>query len=430
MQKKVRFVLKRNPNLEAHPIRLQFVIRPGERVIFQTGEYATEQHFDTGKGRIADKYLDIYPHLIDVNETLDDLESFVIKDYNNLRRKRKLHTLTKQRLLKMLRAYVNGEEVHLNDDSILSYYQSYIDARQDSNQLAPKTKQNERACFIRFREFYRTLGYTVPFEDLKLSFFESYRDYLWNHPDGMLDSTVHTHLRRFKQAMSKACADRVTQYDAGVIKLRQHLMLSSRPRKTDAITEKQLKELIDLDLTRRPGLSRTRDLFICACYTGLRFNRWGEIHKRNIIQNKGNRYLRVFTKKGQSKEAVLPIHPVLDQVASKYNWELPKVPTNQVVRKQLKEIAQLAGWNQPFKRVVRIGGVDTIEEIPFYQLVLPHMARRTFVTICKAAGMTDDQIKPMTTHATSKMVAHYNKQNPLSAVEALYDHDFFKPNKT
>ena len=81
-----------------------------------------------------------------------------------------------------------------------------------------------------------------------------------------------------------------------------------------------------------------------ACFTGFRFNRWGEINEKNIKEQNGKRVLEVFIKKGRAKRVVIPLHPTVEKIMEHYNWKLPKLNEGQVFNRNLKELCQAAGF--------------------------------------------------------------------------------------
>ncbi len=405
---------------------MTFVIVTGQRLIWRTGLYCHPDHWDKSSGRVGDKYLEFDEDYFDINDRLDQLQSFVLSTYRVYRREQRLYQLTKDKLRSLIKDFWQGED-YVPDvgNEVLNYYQYYVASRKEELRIASNTKEHDTASLNKFIAFHEELSHPATFTGVSISLFEAYRNHLWK--DGLLaDSTVYKHLSRFKDMLIRAQIEGKLQFNVKAISLSHHLNLSRRAKETVALTKDQIDKLMDLDLSDSSGLSDIRYLFIAACYTGLRFNRWGEMNKRNLVVKNGYKYLEMFTVKGSSKRVVVPVHPRLEEIAQMYDWVLPAIYTGQYVNRSLDEICKRAGFTRNIRRVVRKRGRDSIETIPFNKLVRTHTARRTFVTIALASSMDIDDVQAITTHSSRQMVEHYSKEAPIAKAERLRDHPFFQ----
>ncbi len=66
----------------------------------------------------------------------------------------------------------------------------------------------------------------------------------------------------------------------------KHKKFTYSEEETEAVylTEKEIMQLYDLDLTGSARLDQVRDLFVFGCFTGLRFSDYSNVQPQNIIE--------------------------------------------------------------------------------------------------------------------------------------------------
>jgi len=141
----------------------------------------------------------------------------------------------------------------------------------------------------------------------------------------------------------------------------RNFKLDKPKAKTDALTIEELKSIVNLDLTNNKRLDETKDKFLFACYTGLRFGdvmnlKWDDIDNGviKIIQEKTKNPVQVPLNNGA--KGIIAKNIKLKRERN----TVFKVVSNQKTNYTLKDIAKLAG-------------VD--KKVSF------HLARHTFGTI-------------------------------------------------
>lgn len=104
----------------------------------------------------------------------------------------------------------------------------------------------------------------------------------------------------------------------------------------------------------------------------------------------------------------IPITEKLKKLLDKWDWRLPKV-SNQKFNDAIKEVCEIAGFNEPVTKTIFYGN-KKIEEIkPFYERVSSHTARRTFITIAANQGVPDHLIMKITSIKDPKTLQTYKK---------------------
>ena len=177
-----------------------------------------------------------------------------------------------------------------------------------------------------------------------------------------------------------------------------------------ALTDEEIAAIRDFP-TNRKAIDRTRDMFIFACYTGMRFSELITLRWSNII---GDIIDIVAPKTNKRQRFALPqeAQRVLKKYPRRPDQEDPTVfPTisNQKYNHNLKEVGRLGGLTKDWITERQVGRKKTRETKPKYELLTSHVARRTFVTMCLRRGMTDADIRSVTGHSATKVMLKYAK---------------------
>lgn len=170
-------------------------------------------------------------------------------------------------------------------------------------------------------------------------------------------------------------------------------------------------------------LERVRDLFLIGCYTGLRFSDLTQLKKENIT---AENTINITTQKTNQK-VVVPIHPVVREIFKKYDYKLPKLPTNQKFNEFLKEVAKLAKINEPITMESTKGGFKVSETTEKYNMVTSHTARRSFATNAFLMDMPSISIMKITGHKTESAFMRYIKMSAKDNAIKMQSHKFFNP---
>jgi site-specific recombinase XerD len=87
---------------------------------------------------------------------------------------------------------------------------------------------------------------------------------------------------------------------------------------------------------------------------------------------------------------------------------LPKI-SEQNFRVYLKEIFKIAGFTEPRIKSVKIGNKVFEKEVPMYELMSTHAARRSFITIMLNSGVPAKAIMKITGHKSINNFQLYYK---------------------
>ncbi len=190
----------------------------------------------------------------------------------------------------------------------------------------------------------------------------------------------------------------------------------TRPRATTdkiALSAGHLDTLRAADFAARPGLERIRDMFLIACYTGLRRSEYPRLNPSNRVplQLEDGSTIQAFTvaQPKTGKTVIVPIAAVALELLDKYGGTVPKTLKAQPFNRHLKTACKLAGLTDDVERRVSVGDAVEVQRLPLYECVSSHTARRTFVTLASEVGVPIETIQAVVGHATITQTLSYLK---------------------
>ncbi len=170
------------------------------------------------------------------------------------------------------------------------------------------------------------------------------------------------------------------------------------------LTEEELGQLKDVDLTNTPYLDRVRDWFLLLAWTGCRFSDLQKIGKTDVKDN-----FITFRQQKTNTKVTIPLHPVVSEILHKYEYKLPAPISNQRFNEYIKEVAKRAGIENKEAVTKTIGGkLQTITQ-PKYKLVSSHTGRRSFCTNMYKRKLPTLMIMSISGHKTEKSFLKYIK---------------------
>ena len=142
--------------------------------------------------------------------------------------------------------------------------------------------------------------------------------------------------------------------------------------------------------------SKIRDLFILGCNTGLRISDLKRLDK-NIVGSKV-----MLTTQKNNKEVAFPITPTVRRILESYNYNLPQYSEDKF-RVYLREAFKICFPDSLIQ--VRTG--KNFTSIAKHELISPHDAIRTFITISAERGMSFNSIAQIVGKAPAVILKHY-----------------------
>ena len=299
-----------------------------------------------------------------------------------------------------------------DDKTLFDYYQEF--EAQHKRKVTEGTMKVLRTVKNHLLEWYGK-------DEVKITEFASkkttadFTDFLYG-VKGLTDNTAHKIMRTLRQFVSWQVSTYGTEFPAGFLSGEQ-TGIKQREADVVALTDDELRRLVALDLADAPNLDNVRNLFVVACFTGLRFSDVSRLKPEHLQ----GEYIRLQVTKTRSG-VTIPLHPQLAEFITGLQGRgaFPFRPlSNQRANNLLKRIGELAEIMENREVVRYRKGVPVSRTVPKYDLLTTHSGRRTFVTLCLQKGVPADMIKQTTGHKTLASFEKYIRHESLAVGKAM-----------
>ena len=366
------------------PIYIQFDHEKG-RFRLYTGEKVDPKYWSKSKNSY------IVPSYNDGSKLDDYLKTLEGKIYDIIRvAKTNDKTITAE--------YVKSELLKSSNQdpnkTFFPLFDRYLKASESTK--VHGTIKNYKNALHYFEEYRDYSGFEFAFEDLTLSFYDAFNEYLITKKK-LSNNTIGRIIKILKTFLNWAFEnDHTTNLEYKKFKIIEEKI------EIIYITDKELKTIFSLDIPYEP-LARARDLFCFGCFTGLRFSDISEIGMSNIVDDT----IHIRTQKTKDL-LTIPLLPQAKQILEKYDYQLP-VLSNQKLNKHLKTLGEKAKIDQLIS-IQRYRGASRIDrKIPKNELITTHTARRTFITLSLEKGIRPEVVMSITGHKDFKSFSAYIK---------------------
>lgn len=185
--------------------------------------------------------------------------------------------------------------------------------------------------------------------------------------------------------------------------------LKSTQKKIIFLTWEELNKLREFKIpSNKQALERVRDVFLFQCFTGLRYSDVFNLRRSDI---KGD-HIEVTTVK-TSDSLIIELNNHSKAILDKYkdvafeNDKVLPVITNQKMNDYLKELAEMAGIDEPVRQTYYKGNERIDDVTPKYALLGTHAGRRTFICNALALGIPPQVVMKWTGHSDYKAMKPY-----------------------
>ena len=175
------------------------------------------------------------------------------------------------------------------------------------------------------------------------------------------------------------------------------------------LTWEELMRVYKYDLSNRPELDKTRDMFCFCCFTSLRYSDMINLKWSNIK----NDSIEVVTIK-TSDTIIIDLNDYSREIIEKYrgnnnriDGKVFKEKSSQKMNVRLKEIAKLCGIDTPIHIVEMYGSERREFTVPKYELIGTHCGRRTFICNALSMGIAPNIVMKWTGHSDYKAMKPY-----------------------
>ncbi|HWK59260.1 MAG TPA: phage integrase SAM-like domain-containing protein [Parapedobacter sp.] len=340
-------------------------------------------------------------------------------------------TYTSTDVINQLKSMLKGGTLATKEDKklyVVDYIKSQIaitEATANRNTLkAQKTMLNH------LETFERTMKQRTPVESVGRHFMQSF--YNWLIGKGHLNGTAQTQIVKLKSFLNLARKD---GYQTDLTY--KDFTVKSTQMEVIALTYDEFVAIRDLDLfgdgytkiqyggewvqVGYKTLNKARDLFVFGCLTGLRYSDIDNLKHENIKDG----YLSLTVVKTKQKLEV-PLVGMAYDILAKYENPLRPLPemSNQKLNLYIKEVARLAGINEPTE-IIRYSGSKEVRHVaPKHELISAHTARKSFITVSLELGMTAEEVMKVSGHSTYKSFKRYvnvTKERTRKAMSSAWE---------
>lgn len=188
----------------------------------------------------------------------------------------------------------------------------------------------------------------------------------------------------------------------------------------------ELQRLIEVSIPEsNEAMGISRDLFLIGCYTGLRVSDFRRLSKEHLVDLDGQLFFEITSEKTES-EVIIPIHPIVQVIISKWDGALPPPQPSQKLNRNIKLLGAMAGIDQEVTFEKTIGGRKVKQTSQKYELIKSHTARRSFCTNAYLMKMDCLDIMAVTGHSSEANFLKYIKVTTRERAKRIAEHAFFQ----
>lgn len=426
---KASFFLKDKKSKEETPINLYFNFGYYEldnngKKKYKPLKYSTEilihPSFWDGSAQLVKATKKIADYS-EINARLRDIKSTAFKVFRRLQNDNIIPNLKnlKEVLDKELRPN-NTKEINFIDfiEVFIKDSESGKRLTDKGKKISPFTIKGYKTTQNHLNDYIKVRKKKVDFETIDMKFYNDFIKYF--HDLKYTTNTVGKNIKNIKVFVKEA-------YKRGLIEKlpfnNEDFKVVSEDTQQIYLNENELEAIFNKDLTKNKKLDNVRDLFILACYTGLRYSDLSQISEKNITNDN---FLKLTTQK--TGEIVdIPLHWMVKKTLEKHEGKLPKIISNQKLNKYLKDLGEAADIKDVVNITKTKGGLRFDSSPEKFSLITVHTARRSFATNMYMADVPSISIMKLTGHKTEKAFLRYIRISQEDNAKKLLNHDFFKP---
>lgn len=372
------------------------------RFKYSTGFKSCFKDWDFKKQRIKNKVG--IENKDQINEDLSELESYLIKEYSNLLNDSKnvSNELLKYKLDVYTKKIIPNQEIDTN----LSFFQvidKYIQEKE--NTISIITIRSYKQTRKRLEEYEKHYRRKLMFDYINISFYNDFNTFM--EGKGYALNTIGKHVKNLKTFLNYALAE---GYSSNQRFKSKDFKVATETTTEIYLTDLEIKEMFDKDLSKYPEVELARDVFLIGCYTGQRISDYNSLSENDIVVIDGIQYFKIKQQKNKkyNREVLCPITKEIRQIMEiRHDGKPPKKITESSLNDYVKQVGQMLEWDDLIKCEYTKGGETIIEMIPKYNLIKSHTARRSFCTNKYKAGMSVYDIMLFSGHTTEKEFYKY-----------------------
>lgn len=348
-----------------------------KRVKYSVGYKASLAQWDLKKQRI--KNIRSYIGKDKVNKDLAYYEQSILEKYDDLYHKFG-DNVDNNMIKSSLDIIVRKKGLPIEKDettlSFLDLCNKYISDKGSS--IAPTTVRKYKQAINLLGKYENSFKTTLTFDMIDLAFFSSFNSFLEKKNFGI--GTIGKHVKSIKTFMNYATSQGYTKS----LKYKTSSFTIGKQQSTAIyLSETELNQMREEDLSKTPNLERARDIFLIGAYTGQRVSDFNRLTNDDIVSIDGIQYFKFVQTKNrkQGKEVLCPVTKDIKEIMDlRYGGKTPPRMLDKDINTNIKLVGEKMGFNELIKHEYTKGGKVITEMIPKYKLIKSHTARRSFCT--------------------------------------------------
>lgn len=412
---KIRYFTRVSKKADVAPIRVRFSNGRKFDVSAITGEQIKPKFWnnDSGTLRNVAEFPQAKRDALEIR--LNEVEQHIKAELDKEPDKSKDH-ITSEWLSQAIDKFHNPGKYIQKGTSLFHYIQHFIDNShkrvnpKTGNPVSYKMRREYEVTFRYLKQFAAENG-EFDFPDIDMEFYYNFTAML--REEGLQTNTIGKKVQTLKIFLNAATEEGINTHQRYKSK-----NFKAHTEETDSIylDMDELQKLYEFDLSQRPAIERVRDLFVVACWTGLRYSDLNQVTPDRMEDG----LLMIRQSKTQGK-IWIPLHAVVYEILDKYNGVLPDPISNQKYNDNIKVAAKLAEINAPFRKSYFIKGQKVSKKYEKHELISSHTARRTFCSNAYEMDIPTLTIMAISGHKTEAAFLKYIKIDAKRHAEKMRD---------
>jgi integrase len=404
----INFYLKQPSASGRSLIYLKFKYN-GKVLVYTFGQSINQSNWNSEKQRVKNNRETTASGEHSLNDLLDNLETVCSKAYNT---ELKNGIPEPAKLKAHLDNFINqNEEIPEEKNKFYDLIDRFIsgEIHVAGKEKSKSTLENYRATKVHLHGYEARMKSKLTFESINLEFFYKYVTYLKGL--GLAHNTLAKDIKTLKVFMNEAVD---LNYTDNLQFKQKKFRINEIDIENVYITEQEIIDLYNFDLSGYKRLEQVKDLFVFGCFVGLRFSDYNDVKPENIVMIDGEYFIKIITKK--TKELVIiPCNPIVLNIFEKYSRnhnKLPKSISSQKFNTYIKEVCEKAGMKEQ-------GRLSSDLSLPLYECISSHTARRSFATNYYLAGFPTLDLMKITGHKSERSFLKYIKVSKEDTAKRL-----------
>ena len=292
--------------------------------------------------------------------------------------------------------------------TVFDFIKHFIKDCIEGIRLSPKRKKLKPTTISSFKTTFNALEQYQKSKNLDLKLTEFTQAHIDGFSDYLiidLELSMNTHskymmdlqqLFKYAVKLNKLTAEFLSELD-----------FDTSREETDSIfmDDNELAEMHAITDFDDEDQELVRDVFLIGCYTAMRFSDYSVIDPASIIKNRLS-----FIQAKTGAKLTIPIHPSVNMILRKYDYNIPPVPANNKFNTIIKKVGEkMPCMHIPFTKQITYKRevVDVVKMK--YEYLQTHTARRSFCSNEYLKGTDPLIIMAISGHKSHKTFMRYIK---------------------